>query len=83
MLIKHKTIKHDNTTNNIIPELSNVFNVENENFNSWCMDKYFYKYYIKKYYLAMSTEMPDNFFNLDYDFFKKYNEYKKIIENYE
>lgn len=79
MIIKKNRQKELNNDASI-PELSNIFNIENDNFNGWCMDKQFYKYYIKKYYLAISSETPEDFFNLDYDFFEKYNEYKKAME---
>lgn len=86
MIIKNKSkkVSYKPLQFNVIGEknddiLINTFNIENDNVFKYMLERNVYNYFTKKYFIAMSAEVPENFFELDYDFLKAYNEYKDFI----
>lgn len=86
MIIKNKSkkVSYKPLQFNVVDEknddiLINTFNIENDNVFKYMLERNVYNYFTKKYFIAMSTEVPENFFELDYDFLKAYNEYKDFI----
>lgn len=86
MIIKNKpkNVSYKPLSFNVVSEknddiLINTFNIENDNVAKYMSERNVYNYFTKKHFIAMSTEVPENFFDLDYDFLKAYNEYKDFI----